>query len=107
LKEIESVRAEHADLQNENLSLQEFPQNLEQINTDQSIILDILTNNGYVEQVIRRLREEESQASVAKWLREQLELQIYLARLSHAKKSLLAVKNRKVKLYSVQSMPVD
>jgi hypothetical protein len=100
------MRAEHADLHDENIGLQESQKYLEQINTDQSIILSILTNNGHVEQVIRRLREGEPQASVAKWLKDQPELQAYLAGSLHAEKSLLAVVERMEQLYSAQTMPI-
>jgi hypothetical protein len=94
LKEIEPMRAEHADLQDENLGLQESQKPLEQINTDQSIILNILTNSGHVERVIRHLREGEPQGSVAKWLKDQPEFQTYLAGSLQAEKSLFAAVNR-------------
>lgn len=58
LREIESVRAEHSSLQDDHLGLKQEYRRFMRMSSQQSIILDILTNNGHVDEVIRRLRVE-------------------------------------------------
>lgn len=100
LREIEAMRVEHADLQDEHLELQESTRDLEKMHQDQSVILHILTNNGHVEEVISRLRGGESQDSVARWLQGRPELKRFIGSISGSEGSLIAVVGRVEKMYN-------
>ncbi|MCJ1251730.1 hypothetical protein MMC30_008967 [Trapelia coarctata] len=100
LREIETMRAEHAGLQDEHFVLQESTRDLEKMNQDQSVILDILTNNGHVDEIISRLRTGESQDSIAQWLQVRPELTPFIGSMPGSERSLLAVVSRVEKLYN-------
>jgi hypothetical protein len=100
LREIEAMRAEHAGLQDEHFVLQESTKDLEKINQDQSVSLDILTNNGHVEEVISRLRAGETQDSIAEWLQGRPELEPFIGGMTGSEHSLIAVVERVEKMYN-------
>ena len=102
LREIESMRQEHAGLQDEHFELKETTKDLEQLQHSQSVILDILTNNGHVEEVIRRLRGGESQESIAVWLQGRPELRQFIASTSESDRHLIAVVSRVESLFEVR-----
>ena len=64
-----------------------------------SIILDILTNNGQVDEVIERLRTKEDFESIARWLRTKPELREYAERNRETDFSLVDVVKRVESLY--------
>ncbi|MCJ1397562.1 hypothetical protein MMC11_000756 [Xylographa trunciseda] len=101
LREIEYMRQEHAGLQDEHFELKETTKDLEQQQHNQSVILDILTHNGHVEEVIRRLREGESQESIAQWLQGRPELRQFIASISESDRHLIAVVSRVESLFEV------
>ncbi|MCJ1437836.1 hypothetical protein MMC27_007223 [Xylographa pallens] len=105
LREIESMRQEHAGLQDEHSELKETTRDLEQLQHSQSVILDILTNNGHVEEVIRRLRGGESQESIAVWLQGRPELRQFIASTSESDRHLIAVVSRVESLFEVFETP--
>ena len=107
LREIESIRAEHADLRDEHFDLQATNKNLEKLQHDQSIILDILTNNGHVNEVIKRLREGQSQDSVASWLRARPELSQFIATISESDRHLVAVVKRVESMYDISEVQLN
>lgn len=80
--------------------LQESTKDLEKMHQDQSVILDILTNNGHVDEVISRLRTGETQDSVAQWLQGRPELTPFIGSMPGSEQSLLAVVGRVEKLYN-------
>ena len=94
------MRAENAGLRDEHLGLKESTKDLEKMVQDQSIILEILTNNGHVEEVIKRLRGGEGQASIAEWLQGRPELKHHLASISGLQGQLIAVVERVEKMYN-------
>ena len=69
-------------------------------NSSMSMILDILTNNGHVDEVIKRLRAKEDFESIARWLRTKPELRQYVERHSETSLSLMDVVKRVESLYS-------
>jgi hypothetical protein len=78
LQELESVRAEQAGLQMEHSTLQQMHQGLTKQSRSMSTILDILTNNGHVDEVIRRLRAGDDRDTIADWLNRRPELRKYI-----------------------------
>lgn len=100
LREIEAMRAEHAGLQDEHFELQESTRDLEKMNQYQSVILDILTNNGHVEEVISRLRTGETQDSIAEWLQGRPELSHFMRDTTGSERSFIAVVQRVEKMYN-------
>ena len=102
---MESIRAQHAGLQGTYSGLQEDTKNLQRVNEDQGIILDILTNNGHVEEVIRRLRSGESRESVADWLHSRPELEKYIQTISGSRQNILNVVSRVEDLYHTANRP--
>ncbi|MCJ1284530.1 hypothetical protein MMC26_003863 [Xylographa opegraphella] len=105
LREIESMRQVHAGLQDEHSELMETKRDLEQLQHNQSVILDILTNNGHVEEVIRRLRNGESQESIALWLQGRPELRQFIASITESDRHLIAVVSRVESLFKVHQSP--
>ena len=99
------MRQEQANLQDEHLELKETKRGLEQLHHNQSVILDILTNNGHVEEVIRRLREGESQESIARWLQGRPELRQFIASISESDQHLIAVVRRVESMFEVSETP--
>ena len=95
------MRAEHAGLQDDYSVLQGSTRYLEKLHQDQSVILDILTNNGHVEEVISRLRGGETQDSVANWLQGRPELRQFIGSMPGSERSLLAVVGRVEKTYKI------
>ena len=94
------MRAENAGLRDEHLELKESAKDLEKMVQDQSTILEILTNNGHVGEVIRRLRNGEGQDSIAQWLQGRPELKHHLATMPGSQGHLLAVVERMEKKYN-------
>ena len=72
-----------------------------------SIILDILTNNGQVDEIIKRLQTKQDFESIAKWLRTKPELQEYADRNREAALSHMDVVKRVESLYSRTSQGHD
>lgn len=105
LREIESIRQEHAGLQDEHEVLQESTKDLEKLHHDQSVILDILTNNGHVDEVIRRLRKGEQQDSIAQWLQGRPELQQFIDTSTGSDRILIAVVGRVERMYDRADTP--
>ena len=101
------MRAENAGLKDEQSGLKKSTKELEETVQVQSIILEILTNNGHVEEVIKRLRGGESQASIAKWLQGHPELKHHLASIPGSQGELLAVVERVEKLYTGSDKTAD
>ena len=95
------MRQEHAGLQDEHSELKESNRDLEQLQHNQSVILDILTNNGHVEEIIGRLREGESQESIALWLQGHPELRQFIASISESDRHLIGVVSRVESMFEV------
>ncbi|MCJ1478534.1 hypothetical protein MMC13_007214 [Lambiella insularis] len=105
LREIEAMRQEHAGLQDENDTLQESNKDLERMHHDQSVILDILANNGHVNEVVDRLRNGERRESIAQRLRDRPELRQFIDSVSGSDKHLIAVVGRVEGLYDRLASP--
>ena len=107
LREIETIKTEQAGLQDQHLELQEINAtlvrdklSLQQREEVQSVILDILTNNGHDKEIIRRLRSGDSQDSVAQWLLSQPELRRHITTLPQSLQDLVDIVRRVEDLYN-------
>ena len=101
IKEIAVIKAENADLQTGNRGLQEQKSNLTNLNMDlqskqdtQTVILDMLTNNGHDREIIKRLQAGDSRESVAQWLLQQPHLKHHLRTLPVSQKLLFDIVKR-------------
>lgn len=74
------------------------------MNSQQSIILDILTNNGHVDDIIRRLRAGEDRESIADWLDRRKELEPYITK-SERRDNIYGVVKRVENLFNVSTSP--
>lgn len=79
---------ENKNLQVQNAQLEASNEALERIKDEDSSILDILTNNGHIDEIIRRLRAGDERTSIAGWLHRQPELQAYMERTVEKQVSL-------------------
>ncbi|MCJ1353190.1 MAG: hypothetical protein MMC33_003175 [Icmadophila ericetorum] len=107
LREIETMKAEQAGLQDQHLELQGINAGLEIDKKSlqhrehvQSVILDILTNNGHDREIIRRLRSGDSLESVAEWLVSQPELHKHIRTLPESRQDLVDIVRRVEDLYN-------
>lgn len=69
-------------------------------NREYSIILDILTNNGHVDEVIKRLRTGDTPETIVKWLSEVKELSSFIRRNGQGESSLLSAVQRVENMYA-------
>ena len=95
------IKAENADLQTGNQGLQEQKSNLTSLNMDlqsrqdtQTVILDVLANNGHDHEIVKRLRAGDSRESVAQWLLQQPNLKQHLRTLPVSQKLLFDIVKR-------------
>lgn len=105
LREIEEIKAEHAGLQEATNLLQKDKDALQAKEDVQSVILDILENNGYKHEIVRRLRHGEPRESVASWLLGQPDLRKHLRSLPPSHQSILGLVQRVEDLYEADQGP--
>ena len=98
LKEIEAIKAENTNLQNEQRDLQKErsdltkdKEHLQSRHEVQEVILDILTNHGHDREIIKRLQSGDSRASVAQWLLQLPNISQHLRTIPASQKELLKI----------------
>ena len=107
LREIEEIKAEHAGLQEATSLLQKDKDALQAKEDAQSVILDILENNGHKHEIVRRLRHGEPRESVAMWLLGQPELRKHLRSMPPSHQTILDLVKRVEGLYKADQGPAQ
>ena len=107
LREIEELKAEHAGLQEATSLLQKDKDALQAKEDVQSVILDILENNGHNHEIVRRLRHGEPRESVASWLLSQPELRKHLRSLPPSHHAIIGLVKRVEDLYEADQSPAQ
>ncbi|KAL9116521.1 MAG: hypothetical protein Q9187_006954, partial [Circinaria calcarea] len=107
LREIEEIKAEHAGLQEAASLLRKDKDALQAKEDVQSVILDILENNGHNHEIVRRLRHGEPRDSVARWLLAQPDLRKHLRSLPPSHQAILNIVKRVEDLYEADQSPTQ
>ena len=107
LREIEEIKAEHAGLQEAASLLRKDKDALQAKEDVQSVILDILENNGHNHEIVRRLRHGEPRESVARWLLAQPDLRKHLRKSPPSHQAILDIVKRVEDLYEADQSPAQ